>query len=103
MVRENIESNDSEDDAVGRSNEDDDADSEDPKERNESPYNDGSLLMSNYEEIHIKRKHLAHFNIKDQRPYFNLGMTFANVVEVREVALKFVKNERNRIRVKCQD
>ena len=101
MVRENIESNDFEDDAAGRSNEDDDADSEDPEERNESPYNDGSLLMSNYEEIHIKRKASS------------LLMTFANVAEVREsitkyciyrgVALKFVKNERNRIRVKCQD
>ena len=60
--------------------------------------------MSDYEEVPIERKHPARFNIEDQRPYFSLGTTFANAVEVREsitkycisrgVALKFVKNER---------
>ena len=108
-----VESNDSEDDVTGRSNEDDDVDSEDFEERNESVDSDDSLLMSDYEEVLIEKKHQARFNIEDQRPYFSLGMTFANAAEVREsiikycisrgVTLKFVKNERNRIRVKCQD
>ena len=108
-----VESNDSEDDVAHKSNEDNDADSEESKEKNESANNDSSLLMSDYEEVPIERKHLAHFNIEDQRPYFSLGMAFANAAKVREsitkycisrgVALKFVKNERNRIRVKCQD
>ena len=66
--------------------------------------------MSCYEEVSIERKLSARFNIEDQRPYFSLGMTFANAAEVREfitkcciykeVALRFVKNEKNRIRVK---
>ena len=96
-----VESNDSEYDVAGRSNEDDDADSDD------------NLLMSDYEEVPIERKHPTRFNIEDQRPYFSLRMTFANAAKVREsitkycisrgVALKFVKNERNKIRVKCQD
>ena len=60
--------------------------------------------MSNEKEVPIERKHLARFNVEDQRPYFSLGMTFANATEVREsittycisrgVTLKFVKNEK---------
>ena len=111
MDNENIESNDYEDDVSSRSNEDDAANSEDFEERNESANSDGSLLLFDNEEVPIGRRHPARFNIEDQRPYFILGMTFANAYEVREsitkycisrgVALKFVKNERNRIRVKC--
>ena len=40
--------------------------------------------MLDYEEVPIERKHPARFNIEDQIPYFSLGMTFVNVVEVRE-------------------
>ena len=61
-----VESNDSEGDVAGRSNEDDDVDSEDSEERNESADSDDNLLMSNYEEVPIERKHLALFNIKDK-------------------------------------
>ena len=77
------------------------------------PPTGSSLLMSDYEEVLIEKKHQVRFNIEDQRPYFSLGMTFANAAKVREsitkycisrgVTLKFVNNERNRIRVKCQD
>ena len=112
MDRETNEINDSKDDVVGRSKEDDVADNEVSEERNESADSDGSLLLSDNEEVHIERKHPARFNIEDQRSYFSLGVTFANAYEVRgsitkycisREALKFVKNERNRIRVKCED
>ena len=69
--------------------------------------------MSDDEEVHVERTHPARFNVEDQRPSFNLGMTFPNAAEVRKsitkycvsrgVTLKYVKNERNRIRVKCED
>ena len=54
MDRENIESNDYEDDIVGRSNEDDAANSEDSKERNESANSDDNLLLSDNEEVLLK-------------------------------------------------
>ena len=94
--REGIESNEFEDDDVEEINEDD---------------SDDSFLMPDYENVPIERKHPTRFNIEDQRPYFSLGMTFANATKVREpimkyciskgMALKFVKNEKNIIRVKC--
>ena len=65
MDRENIESDDSKDDVVGRSNEDDATCSEDSEERNESADSDDNLLFSDYEEIPIERKHPARFNIED--------------------------------------
>ena len=89
MDRENIESNDFEDDVVGKSNEDDAANSENSKERNESANNDDNLLLSDNEEVPIERKHQTHFNIEDQIPYFNLGVTFANASKVRESITKY--------------
>ena len=69
--------------------------------------------MFDGEEGPIERTHPARFNVEDQRPYFSLGMTFPNAVEVRKsiikhcnsrgVVRKYVKNERNRLRVKCED
>ena len=56
MGWENIESNDSKDDA---------ANSEGSEERNESINNDDSLLLSNNEEAPIERKHLARFIKED--------------------------------------
>ena len=78
MDRENIKSNDFDNDVASRSNEDDDVDSEDFEERNKSADSDGSLLLSDNEKVPIKRKHLTHFNIEYQRPYFSWGMIFAD-------------------------
>ena len=109
MEKEGIESNESENDDVGWS---ESADNEDSEESNEDAIND-ALLMSDDKEVPIERTHSAHFNVEDQRPYFILEMTFPNADEVRKsitkhcisrrVALKYVKNERNRIRVKHED
>ena len=74
---------------------------------------DDSLWMDDDEEVLIEKKnHPFRFNVEDQRPYFSLRMTFANPYEVREsirhyaisrgLALKFVKNEKDKIRVKCE-
>ena len=70
-------------------------------------------MMFDDEEVSVEITHPTRFNVKDQRPYFSLGMTFPNAAKVRKciikyciftgVALKYVKNERNRIRVKCED
>ena len=68
--------------------------------------------MSDNEEVLVEKTHPTRFNVENQRPCFSLGMTFPNVAEVRKsitkyciyrgVALKYVKNERNRIRVKSE-
>ena len=109
MEKEGIESNESEDDDVGLS---ESADSEDIEENNDDVIDD-TLLMYDDEEVPVERTHPARFNVKDQRHYFSLGMTFPNAVRVRKsitkyciskgVALKYVKNERNGIRVKCEN
>ena len=65
MDRENIESNDLDDDVAGRSNEDDATDSEDSEERNESADSDGGLLLSDNEEVPVEIKHPTRFNIED--------------------------------------
>ena len=107
--KEGIESNEFEDDDVGLS---ESADNEDFEESNDDVIDD-TLLMYDDEEVHVERTHPTRFNVEDQRDYFNLGMTFPNAVKVRKsitkyciskgVALKYVKNERNGIRVKCED
>ena len=118
MEMEDLECNESEDDDVDRSNAENISDSIDNNEdsnnevRNKDD-SDGNLLMDDDEEVPIERKHPSRFNVEDQRPYFSLGMTFANPYEVREsirqydisrgVALKFVKNEKNRIKFKHED
>ena len=109
MEKEGIKSNDFENDDAGWS---ESADSEDFEESNEDVIDD-TILMSDDEEVPVERTYPACFNVEDQRPYLNLGMIFPNVVEVRKsitkyyisrgAALKCVKNERNRIRVKCED
>ena len=109
MEREGIESNEFEDDDVGWS---ESTDSEDSEESNEDDIN-AILLMFDDEEVLVERTHPTHFYVEDQRPYFSLGMTFPNASEVRKyitkycitrgVTLKYVKNERNRIRVKYED
>ena len=109
MEKEGIESNKSEDDDAGWS---ESIDNKDSKEINEDAIDD-TIMMFDDEEVFVERTHPTHFNVKDQRPYFSLGMTFPNAAKVRKsiikycifmrVALKYVKNERNRIRVKCED
>ena len=109
MVKEDIKSNESKDDVAGWS---ESADSEDFEESNEDAIDD-TIPMSDGEEVPVERTHPARFNVEYQRPYFILGMTFPNAAEVRKsiikycnskgVALKYVKNERNRLRVKCED
>ena len=109
MEKEGIESNEFEDDDVGWS---ENADSEDSKESNEDVIDD-TIIMYDDEEVLVERTHPTRFNVEDQRPYFSLGMTFPNTTKVRKsitkycisrgLALKYVKTERNRIRVKCED
>ena len=89
MEREDIESNEFEDDDSGRSNAGNISESTDKSEdsnnevRNEND-SDDNLLMDDDEEVLIERKHPSHVNVEDQRPYFSLGMTFVNPTEVRE-------------------
>ena len=91
------------------------SESEHTKERSESDtYRSEDIQGSaNNLEVPKERSNSIHFNLDDQRQYFELGMIFDCVYGVREeiakyaisrgVALKFVRSERRRIRVKCAD
>ena len=118
MEREDLECNEYEDDDASRSNAENISERTDNSEdsNNEVRNKDdsyGSLLMEDDEKVPIERKHPSCFNVEDQRPYFSLGMTFVNPYEVRESIrqyeisrgkpLRFVKNEKDRIRVKRED
>ena len=69
--------------------------------------------IANNLDVPKERSNPVHFNVEDQRPYFELRMTFSCTNEVREeiakyvisrgVALKFVRSEPIRIRVRCED
>ena len=85
MEKEGIESNESEDYDAGWS---ESVDNEDSEESNEDAIDD-TIMMFDDEEVPIERTRPALFNVEDQRPYFSLGMTFPNAIEVRKSITKY--------------